>query len=280
MTTDISSGVVSDVGNVRDHNEDSYLVRPPLFVIADGMGGHAAGEVASRLAVESLSKSGLDETSADGAIRQAISIANRTVYDTATGTRNGMGTTCVLLLIGNGTAHLANVGDSRIYLLREGELRQMTRDHTIVAEMLDQGLITSEDALRDAGSAITRAIGGDAAVDPDVVSLPVQDGDRFLLCSDGLTGMIEDERIRDVMLDGDSAQATAQRLVDAAKAAGGDDNVTVLVVDVAAQSGPLDSPASARRERSALRTRSSNLLLLLAAVLVVLAIALVAKKFT
>ena len=138
--TEVTFGALSDVGIVRDHNEDSYLVKPPLFVIADGMGGHAAGEIASRLAVESLNNSALNDSSDSEAIRLAVAEANRIVLESATGSALGMGTTCALLLIGDGVAHIANVGDSRLYRLRGDELEQLSRDHTLAAEMVGPGI--------------------------------------------------------------------------------------------------------------------------------------------
>lgn len=229
----IRTGAVSDKGVVRDHNEDSYLVRPPLFVIADGMGGHAAGEIASRLAVESLAASKLTDSSDERAISDALAEANRKVFEAASGAMSGMGTTCALLLISDGIAHVGNVGDSRIYRSRGDELLQLTRDHTLAAEMFDQGLISAAHVLgADGGSQITRALGGGATVKSDSTIVEIYPGDRFLLCSDGLSGMVTDDVIKKILLENNDPQDAAQNLVDAAKHAGGDDNVTVIVVDV------------------------------------------------
>jgi PPM family protein phosphatase len=274
MNVTVSVGAVSDAGVVRQQNEDSYLVKPPLFVVADGMGGHAAGEIASRLAVESFSGANLSDSSDPEAIRKAVAEANRLVFETATGSTQGMGTTCVLLLVGDGMAHIANVGDSRVYRFRGGELQQLSRDHTLAAEMVDQGLISATQALRDGGSAITRALGGAATVDPDAMTLELRSEDRFLLCSDGLSSMVGDDIIKKVLLESNDPQSAAQKLVDAAKEAGGDDNVTVIVVDVDLPSVPAPPPAS--RRWSGL---ISSLLLLMAVALAIVVVALVLKKF-
>ena len=227
-------GAASDTGRLREHNEDSYLVRPPLFAVADGMGGHAAGEVASRLALESLAGAALDPESGAKAIRGALGAANRLIFEQASGDgpSRGMGTTCALLVLGDGKAHLGHVGDSRIYVLRGGSLAQLTRDHTVVADMLEQRLMTDEQASTDSGRGfLTRALGGAAAVEADVQTVDAQPGDRFLLCSDGLTTMLADDRIR-VLLDSEAdPQAAAEALVAAANEAGGEDNVTAVVVD-------------------------------------------------
>ena len=227
------------------------------------MGGHAAGEIASRLAVQALSKASLGEAAEPTAIREAISAANRLVYESASGAQRGMGTTCALLLVGDADAHIGNVGDSRIYRLRSDSLEQLTRDHTLASEMVDQGLISPDQAMRDGGSAITRALGGAETVDPDVSSVELQPNDRFVLCSDGLSGMISDENIRAILLGADDPQRAAQNLVDAAKEAGGDDNVTVVVVNIGAAS----QPVSGQR-----RNQISYILMLLVVVLAVLAV--------
>ena len=267
----ITSGVSSDTGVVRDHNEDSYLVKPPLFVVADGMGGHAAGEIASRMAVESISSSGLDDRSDDKSIREALTQANGVVFGAASGSTQGMGTTCALLLIGDGVAHVANVGDSRVYRLRGDELTQLTRDHTLVAEMIDHGLITATQALHDGSSAITRALGGGETVDPDAMTIELSSGDRFVLCSDGLSSMISDPQIKATLSESSDPQDAAQNLVDAAKEAGGEDNVTVIVVDV-----DLEAAAAAPAPRQ-WRKRVGSALVLVALVLVVVAVAFVLK---
>jgi protein phosphatase len=229
-------GAASDTGRLRDHNEDSYLVRPPVFAVADGMGGHAAGEVASRLALESLEAAPLASDSGPKAIRRALGEANRVIFEQSSGEgpSRGMGTTCVLLVLTDGAAHVGHVGDSRFYLLRSDSLTQLTRDHTVVADMVDKGLMTDEQAMTDSSRGyLTRALGGAAAVEPDVQTVPIQPKDRFLLCSDGLTTMVADEEIRLILTREADPQRAAEALVAAANEAGGEDNITALVVDPA-----------------------------------------------
>lgn len=262
----IESGVVSDAGRVRDHNEDSYLVQPPLFVVADGMGGHAAGEIASRLAVQSFSESNLTDLSDAQAIQKAVAEANRLVFESATGPSQGMGTTCALLLVGDGVAHVANVGDSRVYRLRGDELMQLSRDHTLATEMVDQGLISADQVLgTDGGSQITRALGGGDTVKSDTTTVELMASDRFVLCSDGLSSLIADDDIKKILLNNDTPQEAAEKLVAAANEAGGDDNVTVVVVDI--------DPAAATAPRRSHRSHRRTSLALFALAIVIAAIA-------
>jgi len=262
---------VSDPGIVRDHNEDSYLVRPPLFIVADGMGGHAAGEIASRLAVQSFSDSDLTDSSDAEAIQKAVAEANRLVFESATGSTLGMGTTCALLLVGDGIAHVANVGDSRVYRLRGDELLQLSRDHTLATEMVDQGLISADQVLgNDGGSQITRALGGGDTVKSDTTTVDLMPSDRFVLCSDGLSSMVADDDIKKILLKSDAPQEAAEKLVTAANEAGGDDNVTVVVVDV--------NPPTASASRH-WRRRTTYVLVLLAIVLAAIAVTFLIQKF-
>ena len=242
-------GVLSDPGRVRDHNEDAYLVRPPVFVIADGMGGHAAGEVASKLAVDSIARASLDGSGGRTAVRQALVEANSVVFRAAgdSGSQRGMGTTCAVLVVGDHVVHVGNVGDSRIYRLRDDSLVQLTHDHTVVAEMVDQGLIKPDEAvLADNRSFLTRALGGAADVDAEVDTLDLLRGDRFVLCSDGLSSMVNDAEIQRIVASVADPQAAVQSLVDAANAAGGDDNVTAIVVDT----DEIIAPAQSRGGRN------------------------------
>ena len=270
MNVAVAVGAVSDTGVVRQKNEDSYLAKAPLFVVADGMGGHAAGEIASRLAVQSFAGAHLSDSSDPDAVRQAVAEANRLVFETASGSTQGMGTTCALLLVGNGTAQVANVGDLRVYRLRDGALEQLSRDHTLAAEMVNQGLISPAQALHDGGSAITRALGAGATVEPYAKTLELLSGDRFVLCSDGLSSMVADDDIKGIAVASSQAQDAAQNLVDAAKDAGGDDNVTVIVVDV--DIPPV--PPSSRGHRQV-----NDLLMLLAMIVAVVVIALIVRTF-
>jgi len=245
------------------------------------MGGHAAGEVASRLAIESLAAAQLTGVSDNAAIHDAVVEANRLVFESASGATRGMGTTCALVVIGDGVAHIANVGDSRVYRMRGELLEQMTRDHTLVAEMVDQGLVSAADAMLDGSSQITRALGGAATVEPDVSAIELQPGDRFVICSDGLSGMINDDAIGTILLRHADAQQAAQALVDAANQAGGEDNVTAVIVNVDA----VDDDASAEsvssgQQRAPARGRWGWILMLVIAIIAVIAAAILLHGFS
>lgn len=242
----IRTGVRTDVGRVRQGNEDAYLLHEPLYGVADGMGGHVAGDIASRTAVETI------EAAADGATPQdlpeLVRAANRAIRARAERdpSLHGMGTTCTLVLIDGSTAHLAHVGDSRAYLLRGGELTQVTEDHTLVQRMVREGRISQEEAgHHPQRNIITRSLGVDDEVQVDTLTLELEPGDRLLLASDGLTSMVSQEEIRRLLSDGDDPQAQADALVQAANDAGGEDNITVLVLhaDDGAQPGPGASTA-------------------------------------
>jgi serine/threonine protein phosphatase PrpC len=248
----ISYQAISDVGRKRKGNEDHFLVNPDqrLFVVADGMGGHAAGEVASRIAVDAIDEfvantrdgeplaltSGVEArvASEPDRIRKAIVYSNGMVFD-ATRERSeyeGMATTVAAVLVEGATAHLAHVGDSRVYLLRGATMKQMTRDHSWVNEQVESGILTNEQArIHPLRNVVTRALGGHADLAVDVSSLEVRAGDILLLCSDGLTTMVTDDEIASILQveSGDLAES-ARRLVDAANESGGEDNVTVVLV--------------------------------------------------
>lgn len=247
----IETGVRTDVGRVRDGNEDSYLMDEPLFGIADGMGGHAAGEVASSTAVAALSSGAARVNSEDPeSLVALIKEANRAIFDKATkdDSLHGMGTTCTLVLIDAHRAHLAHVGDSRAYLLRDGDLSRLSEDHTLVGRMVREGQLTEEEAAKHPQrSMITRSLGIDSDVRVDLRSFDVRDGDRIMLCSDGLTSMIDEGTIKRVLQQTKSPQAAADELVDLANEAGGDDNITVVVLDL---SGAGDAPPPPPRSAS------------------------------
>lgn len=243
---------LTDVGMRRDHNEDSYCANPEynLFIVCDGMGGHAAGEVASRIAVDTVEKFTLatgndeditwpfeyDETLSLNAnrIRTAIRLANQNLIAHIQERKEfkGMGTTIVCSIINGSEASLGNVGDSRIYLLRGGEIKQMTRDHSWIDEQLKQGILTPEEARKHPlRNVITRALGSKEDVVVDVIDTQLIDGDTLLMCSDGLTGMLEDPEIRDIVAaNGSDLQGACKALVEQANANGGDDNVTVILM--------------------------------------------------
>jgi serine/threonine protein phosphatase PrpC len=239
----------TDVGRMRKNNEDSYLSQQPVAAVADGMGGHSAGEVASAIAIEELAAlrdrgPWENETAATDDLKQAILRANRRIREMAAGDRklNGMGTTLVALLEDGDLVHLANVGDSRGYLLRQGELSQVTVDHSLVQELVDDGRLSPEDAERHPQrSVITRALGIDPEVEFDLFTYKLQVGDRLLLCSDGLSDVVEPAQIRNVLLRVRDPQQAARRLVAVANEQGGPDNITVIVVDATDGSMVADS---------------------------------------
>jgi PPM family protein phosphatase len=226
----------TDTGHRRRRNEDSHVVRPPLFAVADGMGGAQAGEVASRLAAAALDE---PQRSADGdgeqRIVELVQEANRRVFQRATedAATQGMGTTMTVALVDDaaGTVSFGHVGDSRAYRVRDGELEQLTEDHSLVGELVRSGRLTPEEAgAHPQRSVITRAVGTEPDVDVDTFTVDGRPGDVYLLCSDGLTDMVEEDAIRDAVnaSDGDLDRA-ARALVDAANAGGGEDNITVVL---------------------------------------------------
>lgn len=229
-----SIGARSDVGRVRDGNEDSYLVQEPLFVVADGMGGHVAGDVASRLAVETIGNEVPAGTVPDlRTLESAVKEANLAIWERAQSepALQGMGTTCTLVLVVDDEARIAHVGDSRAYLLRDGKLEQITEDHTLVARMVKEGRLSAEEAdHHPQRSIVTRALGVDSEVAVDTTSVALKKGDRLLVCSDGLTSMIGTDQIREVLAGEPDPQSAADRLVDLANQAGGEDNITVVAL--------------------------------------------------
>ena len=252
-----SFGSRTDIGCLRDHNEDSLVVTPPLFAVADGMGGHAAGEVASEIAVRVLSE--LAPEHPDGeALGRAIEEANRAVIQAAREGRGrqGMGTTMTAAMLEGERLVIAQVGDSRAYLLHQGKLQQLTRDHSLMADMIEAGLLTPEEArTHPQRSVITRALGSDAHLHPDIYEINVETGDRLLICSDGLSGMIFDDQIENTLRRVQDPQRCASQLVNEAIAAGGHDNVTVIVADVTGY-------AEVRRKKLARKTKLSIALVL------------------
>lgn len=254
-------GSRTDVGCVRDHNEDSLVVTPPLFVVADGMGGHAAGEVASEIATTVLAEKAPKTPDAE-ALGRAVEEANLEIIAAAEDGRGreGMGTTCTAAILQEERLVIAQVGDSRAYLLHQGKLQQLTRDHSLVAMMVEAGQLTPEEArIHPRRSVITRALGTDPSTKPDLYEIDVEAGDRLLLCSDGLYGMVEDPDIQAIMTRTADPQRCASQLVNEAIAAGGNDNVTVIVVDI-------EGKREAHRKKIALKTK-----LTIAFVLVLLA---------
>ncbi len=237
--TILRGGAATDVGRVREINEDRYLQRDDLglFAVADGVGGHQAGEVASQTSVETIESSFVEPTT-EGLVA-AFETANDAVWHLAqtASEKRGMGTTltAVALVREDGEEHIAvaNVGDSRVYLFQQGELSQLTEDHSLVEELVREGQITREEArVHPQRSIITRALGMDPHVEVDHLQLIPYQGDRLLLCSDGLTNEVADDRIESTLRRIGDPQEAAQELVRLARANGGNDNITVVVVDV------------------------------------------------
>lgn len=223
----------SDVGSVREHNEDSYLAKAPLFVVADGMGGHDAGEVASSIAVTTMERNAPRNTNPEALAAAVIKANDAILRGAKDGTgKPGMGTTITAACIFEDEVTIAQVGDSRAYLLHEDKLQRITRDHSLVADLIEQGRLTETEArFHPQRSVITRALGSDAYMRPDLYTLRIEDGDRLLLCSDGLSSMVSDEEIEAVMLDNPNPIHACDALVEEAIASGGFDNVTVIVID-------------------------------------------------
>lgn len=225
---------VSDVGRVRGHNEDRHLVRPPLIAVADGMGGAQAGEVAAGMAVHALEA--LPAEPRPGDLKRAVERANTDIRKAAAGDkgRAGMGTTVTACMLAPGGAlYVVHVGDSRAYLVRDGELKRLTDDHSVVAELVRGGALTEEQADRHPQrNVITKALGAQRDVGADAFQVPVQDGDVIMLCTDGVSAAIGDAGIAQVLLDGRSLGDAATALVAAADAAGGEDNATVVLARV------------------------------------------------
>jgi len=222
----------TDVGRQRTANEDSLVVRPPLFAVADGMGGARAGEVASAVAVEAVEGAKESSEPAEAQLASIVREANRRIYELAVAdeSRRGMGTTLTLAKVHGDEVSLAHVGDSRAYRLRAGELEQLTRDHSLVAELERSGQITPEAAEHHPQrSIITRALGPEPDVEVDTYTLTGRAGDLFVICSDGLTSMISDDELGSILRSAGSLDKTADELVTAANQSGGKDNITVIL---------------------------------------------------
>ena len=228
----------TDVGLKRTNNEDAFVLRPDLgfWAVADGMGGAAAGEVASRIfvetATEAFASNSTEETQMDR-VKNTFTLANRRMLDHVAlhPDHAGMGCTAEVLAISGDDIFIGHVGDSRTYRLRNAELKQLSVDHSLVQEQIKQGLISEQDARNHAmRHVILRAVGNKEPIEIDLLKGKGQPGDIFLLCSDGLTDMVDDAAIRNCLNQGESLQVLADQLIDLAKAAGGKDNVTVVLV--------------------------------------------------
>jgi serine/threonine protein phosphatase PrpC len=242
------TGHGTDTGKKRRRNEDAYVVEPPLFAIADGMGGAQAGELASRLAVAALREDGGDAANGERRAAELIQAANRRVYKRSSedAAVSGMGTTLTVALVEDGTVAFGHVGDSRAYLIRSGSLEQLTEDHSLVAELVRSNKLSPEEAeSHPQRSVITRALGTDPDVDVDTFSIEAQPDDLFMLCSDGLSSMVDDEVILRIVEEyRNDLQAAAKGLIRAANKAGGEDNITVIFFEIGeAAAEPLEETA-------------------------------------
>ena len=228
---------ITDTGRRRRHNEDAYVCEPPLFAVADGMGGAQAGELASNLAAAALRDDPSEREGGEQRVDELIQEANRRVYQRQSedAAASGMGTTMTVALVEDGRVAIGHVGDSRAYLIRDRRLEQLTEDHSLVAELVRSGKLSPEEAEgHPQRSVITRALGTDPDVDVDTFSVETKPGDLFLLCSDGLTSMIDDETIlREVERNRTDLPAAAKALVRAANKGGGEDNITVVFFEIA-----------------------------------------------
>lgn len=257
MTLRLRYAVRSHVGHVREGNEDSAYAGSRLAVVADGMGGHAAGEVASSAVVATLARLDDDEAGSDllGELSAAIDDANTTLRDMveSDSALTGMGTTVTALLASGSRLGVAHVGDSRAYLLREGELSMVTRDQTLVQRLVEEGRITAEQAdVHPQRALLTQALDGHEGVEPDLSLREARLHDRYLLCSDGLSGVVQEETITEALML-QPAETAAERLVELALRGGGPDNVTVVIADVVEQSAglsdvPLVAGAAAEKD--------------------------------
>ncbi len=231
MLTVAEQASKTDTGRQRHANEDSYFARSPLFAVADGMGGAQAGEVASRIAAGAFEPGVRDAESPETQLQEIVEEANREIHELAQrdSSRAGMGTTLTAAMVKGNDVSFAHVGDSRAYCLRDGELKRLTKDHSLVEELRRQGRLTDEQAEEHPQrSIITRALGPEPSVEVDTMTYAGRPGDVFLLCSDGLTTMVSDEEIAAILGDARSLRSAVSRLVDAANRAGGRDNITAV----------------------------------------------------
>lgn len=262
-------GSRTDVGRIRPHNEDSLVASPPLFCVADGMGGHEAGEVASEIAVQTLTAHAPGHADAPQ-LGEAVLAANQAVIAAAANGigKPGMGTTMTAIVLEGRHLVVAQVGDSRAYLLHSGTLSQITRDHSLVADMVEKGQITAEEARwHPQRSVITRALGSDPDMVPDLFDLELEVGDRILLCSDGLSGMVYDDELARIMTEEEDPQKCADALIDTANSYGGHDNITAIIVDVAGteEEAVVERKRSNRARRAVIASIVAMLLLCLVA---------------
>jgi protein phosphatase len=234
--------VASDTGRRRRRNEDNYVVAPPLFAVADGMGGAQAGEIASQLAASALEAGDSDGLEGTKRIDALIQEANRRIFDRASTdpTASGMGTTMTVALVEGMTVAIGHVGDSRAYLVRGEQMEQLTEDHSLVNELMKSGRLSEEEAqVHPQRSVITRAVGTDPDVDVDGFTIEAEEGDVILICSDGLSDMVSDEEILELLhANRDDLENAVKALVAAANRGGGEDNITAVAFQLSSEAPP------------------------------------------
>ncbi|MBI3791841.1 MAG: Stp1/IreP family PP2C-type Ser/Thr phosphatase [Gemmatimonadetes bacterium] len=252
----LSVAARTDVGMIRAGNEDAFFAdandQRGVFIVADGMGGHAAGEVASEMAVQIVTRELSSLTSLSGdeptqRVMAALQLANRAIYERtlAEVDKQGMGTTASVLLLGGSRYLIGQVGDSRVYMLRNGVLHQVTKDHSYVQEQVDAGYLTPEQArYHPYSNVITRCVGAGDSVEPDTYGGQVLTGDLFLVASDGLTGMVDDRRIAQLLLARTTPARMVENLIREANGRGGLDNITAIVVQVMSVDEPDEGPTT------------------------------------
>jgi len=277
MSASLHSAYAGDshVGRVRSGNEDAFLLAPPLFAVADGLGGHQAGEIASSIAIDTLLEAA-PRTADAKALSRAIRRANTAVIEAAASGRgkSGMGTTLTAVMLDGTRLSVAHVGDSRAYLLHRGMLQQLTDDHSLVADLVRQGRITAEESRTHPNrSVITRALGSDPDMMADAFEAEAAVGDRLLLATDGLTTMVPDPEIEEVLATAPTPDAAVNELIARALEAGGQDNVTVVVADIGTR------PRGTSQRTGAGRRWAVRVLWLLAALAVVGGAALATRSY-
>ena len=253
----VDYAIATHAGRVRRKNEDAYFAEPPLFAVADGMGGALAGELASRIAVQALGEL-VEEGSDEERLASTVRLANRRVAERATSDprASGMGSTVTAALVGPRSVAFAHVGDSRAYLWRAGALTRLSDDHSLVAEWVKAGALAPEEAaLHPQRSVITRALGADWQVDVDTWTMPARAGDVILLCTDGLTGFVDEAAIASTLAENDDLDTVVNALVDAANAAGGEDNITAVAMRLEADD---EAEAAARGEAAVADDRETG----------------------
>ena len=236
----VEKAALTDVGRQRQSNEDSYLERSPLFAVADGMGGARAGEVASRLAVEAFDAREESSVSGEQQLAEVARAANRQIHKMSREDSDhaGMGTTLTAALVSDREVAIGHVGDSRLYRLRDGEFERLTQDHSLVEEFVRQGKLTPEEAaVHPQRSIITRALGPEPEVEVETYTHQGRAGDVYLICSDGLTGMVAESELAEMLERGGSLDEAAKEMIDAANANGGKDNITVVLFRLGDEDG-------------------------------------------